>query len=320
MPAVRPRSAAPPAPAAVLTPLGGRYQLLDRIGAGGMGTVWRAWDLRELRFVAVKLLDRPDAPRLLRFVQEQGVRIDHPHVAAPTGWCADDDRVAFAMPLAHGGSVADLLAEHGALPAGYVVRLLAQLLDGLAAVHAAGVVHRDLKPANLLLKATGDGPPHLRIGDFGVAARVGGVPDAPGDVVGTDGYAAPEQLAGAAPDPRQDLYGVGLTARVMLGVRPQGALAALVADLCAAEPDRRPRSAVAARARLAQCGTWPGDVFPTVPDRLAPLDAARVPLPAARRHARARPASPWRERALLAAAFAGSCAASGAAGWRLLGG
>ncbi|MCW2813131.1 MAG: serine/threonine protein kinase, partial [Nocardioides sp.] len=185
-------------------PLAGRYHLLEVVGTGGMGAVWRSWDLREQRFVAVKVLRRHDGDHLLRFVREQAVRIDHPHVTAPTGWVADDDRVAFAMQLSRGGSLADLVADRRGEPLGaaYVAELLDQLLDGLAAVHAAGVVHRDLKPANLLLEATGRGRPHLRIGDFGVAALLGRRAEPAGTSVGTTGYAAPEQLRGAPPDPR----------------------------------------------------------------------------------------------------------------------
>lgn len=286
-----------PQPATADPPLAGRYQLLDLAGVGGMGAVWRAWDLREHRFVAVKLLHRRGAGQLARadhlqrFVREQSLRIAHPHVAAPTGWVADDDLVALAMPLARGGTLADLLAEHGPLPLGFVVVLLGQLLDGLAAVHAAGVVHRDLKPANLLLEPTGYGRPHLRIGDFGVAAvlgdpPVGTTPDAGADAgggVGTPGFAAPEQLAGAAPDPRQDLYSVGVLTRLLAGGADRlGPLAPWVEALTEQDPARRPGSAAAASAALS--ATSPGRVRrserPYVPDRVG---QAAVPLPAARR-------------------------------------
>ena len=124
-----------------------------------MGSVWRAWDLRREAYVAAKVLGQHDAATLLRFVREQSLRIEHPHVVAPHGWAADDDKVVFAMDLVRGGSVATLLGDHGPLPVPYVAVLLDQLLHGLSAVHAAGIVHRDLKPANLLLDATGTGAP-----------------------------------------------------------------------------------------------------------------------------------------------------------------
>ncbi len=297
-------------------PLAGRYLLLDLVGVGGMGSVWRAWDLRELRFVAVKVLGRLDAPHLLRFVREQAVRIDHPHVAAPTGWVADDDRVAFAMELARGGSVADLLAEHGPLPPAYVVELLGQLLDGLAAVHAAGVVHRDLKPANLLLDPTGGARPHLRIGDFGVAAVLGTPRQTHGSCVGTDGYAAPEQLAGAAPDPRQDLYAVGVLARELLGGPTAGPLGDLLHRLTAPDPDGRPPSAADARRLLDAGGAFASSPRPHVPDRLG---VTAVPLPVARRPSRP-PTGPDRRALLvLLACFVASAALTSLVVWRVLG-
>lgn len=260
----------------------GRYQLIDLVGTGGMGSVWRAWDLRRTAYVAAKVLGQHDAATLLRFVREQSLRIDHPHVVAPHGWAADDDKVVFAMDLVRGGSVATLLGDHGPLPESYVAVLLDQVLHGLSAVHAAGIVHRDLKPANLLLDATGTGRPHLRLSDFGVA----GLLDEPrmtrhSTVLGTPGYIAPEQLAGADPDPRQDLYTVGaVAAELLTGVRPdlngtlsngEGALWELIRTLTAASPTARPASAAEAGRLLAQtsllppAGLTPGLTIPIPP-------------------------------------------------------
>src|SRR5690348_9676418 len=129
----------------------GRYELVDPVGHGAVGAVWRAWDRRRRRYVAAKILQQSDAYALLRFVREQGVRIAHPHVLAPASWAADDDKVLFTMDLVKGGSLARLVADYGPLPPHYVCVLLDQLLAGLAAVHAEGVVHRDVKPANVLL-------------------------------------------------------------------------------------------------------------------------------------------------------------------------
>ena len=96
--------------------LAGRYLLVDRIGAGGTGAVWRARDLRTGAWVAAKVLGRHDRALLLRFVHEQSVRIEHPHVLTPIGWAAEDDVVVLATALVRGGSVADLLADQGPLP------------------------------------------------------------------------------------------------------------------------------------------------------------------------------------------------------------
>ncbi len=275
----------------------GRYRLIDLIGTGGMGSVWRAWDLRRSAYVAAKVLGQHDAGTLLRFVREQSLRIQHPHVVAPHGWAADDDKVVFAMDLVRGGSVATLLGDHGPLPPSYVAVLLDQLLHALSAVHAAGVVHRDLKPANLLLDATGTGRPHLRLSDFGVAGLI----DEPrmtrnSTILGTPGYLAPEQLSGADPDPRQDLYAVGAVAHELLtGDRPTpagplppaaGPLAAFIQTCTATNPTDRPATAQAAARLLSEsgalppAGTLPWTTRPDAPevfDQLPPLPPTWTP-------------------------------------------
>ncbi|MBR7671855.1 serine/threonine protein kinase, partial [Streptomyces daliensis] len=200
----------------------GRYELIDPIGRGGVGAVWRAWDHRRKRYVAAKVLQQSDAHTLLRFVREQALRIDHPHVLAPASWAADDDKVLFTMDLVSGGSLAHLIGDYGPLPPAFVCTLLDQLLAGLTAVHAEDVVHRDIKPANILLEATGKGRPHLRLSDFGISMRKGEPRLTETDyVLGTPGYFAPEQMMGAEPDFTADLYAVGLVGLYLLtGRRP----------------------------------------------------------------------------------------------------
>lgn len=200
----------------------GRYELIDPIGRGGAGAVWRAWDHRRRRYVAAKVLLQSDAHTLLRFVREQALRIDHPHVLAPASWAADDDKVLFTMDLVAGGSLAHVIGDYGALPPRFVCTLLDQLLSGLAAVHAEGVVHRDVKPANILMEATGTGRPHLRLSDFGIAMRKGEPRlTETAYIVGTPGYLAPEQLLGSEPDFTADLFAVGLVGLYLLqGTKP----------------------------------------------------------------------------------------------------
>ena len=259
----------------------GRYVLLDQIGSGGMGSVWRAYDERAGVHVAVKVLGHHSSALLARFVREQAIRVRHPHVVAPTGWAAEDDLVVLAMDLVAGGSVADLVREHGALPPGLVAQLLEQLLLGLAATHGAGLVHRDVKPANLLLEATGDGAPHLRLGDFGVAAPIADrrfttIPGA----IGTDGYMAPEQARGAPPDPGQDLYAVGRVALELLtglpparqGEIPSHPLRPLVERLLTPDPAERLATADAALRLLRRLDVAP-EPGPPIPDRLGPAPA-----------------------------------------------
>src|SRR6478609_1397753 len=192
-----------------------------------MGSVWVVRDLRDGELYAGKLLRHSDSSALLRFMREQATRIQHPHVVTPLSWAGADDRVLFTMPLVRGGSVATLIGDHGRLPPEWTGALLDQLLAALAAVHAAGLVHRDVKPANVLLRATGTGPPFVLLADFGIAARL----DEPrltraSQIVGSPGYLAPEQLTGADPDPRQDVYAVGMVGLEMVtGLRPPRSVA-----------------------------------------------------------------------------------------------
>ncbi|MCX5606864.1 protein kinase [Streptomyces sp. NBC_00047] len=283
----------------------GRYELIDPIGRGGAGAVWRAWDHRRRRYVAAKVLLQSDAHTLLRFVREQALRIDHPHVLAPASWAADDDKVLFTMDLVSGGSLGHVIGDYGPLPPRFVCTLLDQLLSGLAAVHAEGVVHRDIKPANILMEATGTGRPHLRLSDFGISMRKGEPRLTETNyVVGTPGYFAPEQLLGAEPDFPADLFAVGLVALYLLQGRkpdsqalvehflahgtpgaPEGVPAPLwdvIANLLQPDPHTRFKTATGARKALAEAvellapaapDEGPVEVF----DQLEPLPAGFGP-------------------------------------------
>ncbi|MEU8788091.1 protein kinase [Streptomyces sp. NPDC048643] len=277
----------------------GRYELVDPIGRGGVGAVWRAWDHRRRRYVAAKVLQQSDAHALLRFVREQALRIDHPHVLAPASWAADDDKVLFTMDLVAGGSLVHLVNDYGPLPPVFVHTLVDQLLAGLAAVHAEGVVHRDVKPANVLLEATGTGRPRLRLSDFGIAMRLGEPRLTETNyVVGTPGYFAPEQMLGSEPDFPADLFAVGLVALYLLeGAKPDAKalieyfaehgtppaprgipepLWQVVATLLQPDPQARFRTATGARKALAAAAELlpepgPDDELIEVFDQLGPL-------------------------------------------------
>ncbi|AWW38610.1 serine/threonine-protein kinase [Streptomyces cadmiisoli] len=283
----------------------GRYELVDPIGRGGVGAVWRAWDHRRRRYVAAKVLQQSDAHSLLRFVREQALRIDHPHVLAPASWAADDDKVLFTMDLVAGGSLVHLVGDYGPLPAPFVCTLLDQLLSGLAAVHAEEVVHRDIKPANVLLEATGTGRPKLRLSDFGIAMRLGEPRLTETNlVVGTPGYLAPEQMMGAEPDFPSDLFAVGLVALYLLeGAKPDAKVLVeyfaahgtprapagipeplwqVVAALLQPDPQARFRTATGARKALASAAELlatpgPDDEQIEIFDQLGPLPTGFAP-------------------------------------------
>lgn len=202
----------------------GRYELLEPIADGGMGSVWQVHDRREDDVKAAKILRQQDASSLLRFIREQATRIHHPNVVTPLGWAGEDDAVLFTMPLLRGGSVAMLVSDHGALPEQWVTEILDQTLAALEAVHAAGVVHRDVKPANLLLEASGRDVPRVRLSDFGVAVSENQPRLTAADAwFGTPGYMPPEQTGD--PDPRHDLYAAAATGiHLLTGQKPPGAV------------------------------------------------------------------------------------------------
>lgn len=287
----------------------GRYELIDPIASGGMGTVWRVLDRMDGQVKAAKMLNQSDAAMLLRFVREQSLRIDHTHIVTPQSWAGVDERVLFTMPLVAGGSVSMLIRQYGALPPRWIGRLVDQTLQALEAVHAAGIVHRDVKPGNLLLEPTGRGVPHLRLTDFGIAvptdeARLTHV----AMVIGTPGYMPPEQQLGADPDASADIYALGRVVLEMLtGTKPPRDPAAV--DVAQLRTGDRARDAVvdlieatssydaAARPTAAQLRTHPAlrllldlppdpadpititDVFPPLPGSMGTFPRATVGYP-----------------------------------------
>jgi serine/threonine protein kinase len=250
--------------------IGGRFTMLDRIGAGGAGRVWRAYDGHRDDYCAAKLVRQSGPTVRLRVVRERALRLAHPHVVTPYAWYPADEDVLLAMNLLRGGTLETLLGDYGALPSAYAAELLDQLLAALSHIHAAGIVHRDVKPANLLLEPSPVGAPHIRVADFGIALGEDGVRlTTTGFTVGTPGYLAPEVLDRDRPGPAQDLYAAGMVGwrmltgagdpqpRQRIGPPPSGisgALWDLVGRLCAPGLRARPASAEAARRELAACG------------------------------------------------------------------
>ncbi|MFI5729487.1 serine/threonine-protein kinase [Kribbella sp. NPDC051587] len=322
----------------------GRFELIDPVGSGGTGTVWRAWDRRLERLCAAKVLRQRHAGALLRFVREQGLRLEHPNVLSPYGWVAEDDQALLAMDLVGGGSVSNLVADFGGLPERYTAELLAQLLAALEQVHAAGVVHRDVKPANLLLETTGTAWPVLRLSDFGIAFSLGEPRlTQQGTVVGTPGYVAPEVLAGDPPACAQDLYAAGVTgwqlltgeeppASGPLPPRPSGTAGSVAWDvvesLVRIDPSERTESATAALTALAPAldealhlpaYTADGELI-EVFDQLPPLPPAYQALAVPPKPAVSGKARPIRRWVVLAGAGLVGLAAVGAVAVLLLNG
>jgi serine/threonine-protein kinase len=200
---------------------GDRYQLLEKLGGGGMGTVYRASDRRSGRIVALKFLAESLAadPVLRRRFQREAQAaavLDHVNIGAIHGVEeTDQGRLFIVMPYYEGGTLKTAIAK-GPLPITDAIRYAAQVADGLAHAHAAGVIHRDIKPANLMFAADGS----LKILDFGIAKIVGEKLTRTGLVLGTLAYMSPEQAAGATLDHRTDLWALGVVLHEMLTGRP----------------------------------------------------------------------------------------------------
>jgi hypothetical protein len=188
------------------------YRIEELIGRGGMGVVYRAYDLRLKRTVALKLVS-PDLARDERFRDrfaretEVAMSLEHPNVVPVYDAGEVDGRLYLAMRLVGGTDLRKLLATEGALEPARAMAICGQVANALDAAHAKGLVHRDVKPSNVLL----DESEHVYLADFGLARGFeehGGQP-AEGRSVGTPAYLAPEQIEGESVDGRADVYALG---------------------------------------------------------------------------------------------------------------
>lgn len=203
-----------------------RYEIVGLVGAGGMGTVYRARDAELDEVVALKLLRKEvlDQPGMLdRFRQEVKLarRVTHRNVARTFDIGESEGEKFLTMEFVDGESLAARIAREGALPLATVVEIAGALCAGLDAAHAAGIVHRDLKPDNVLLGRDG----RIVITDFGIARALSGDGARAatlGLALGTPAYMAPEQVEGAQDlDARADLYALGaMLFECLTGERP----------------------------------------------------------------------------------------------------
>ncbi len=203
----------------------GRYELGRRIGRGGMAEVFVARD---------KLLDRPVAIKILfaeyakdplfveRFRREamSAASLNHPNIVGVYDWGQVDTTYYIAMEYVQGRTLADILQKHERLSVLQACDIALDIASALSSAHAAGVAHRDIKPANVIVSATG----HVKVADFGIARAIGAAIEQgltqTGAVMGTATYFSPEQAQGAQPDPRSDLYSLGVIMYEMLAGQP----------------------------------------------------------------------------------------------------
>ncbi|MEU1805029.1 serine/threonine-protein kinase [Streptomyces sp. NPDC019937] len=284
-----------------------RYLLLDRLGQGGMGTVWRARDRVLEREVAVKELhvhsDGDEHNRRLRRAVREArtvARVHHPHVIGVHDLVEYDDRLWITMELIDGPSLDRHLAATGPLSPQRTAAIGLQLLSALEAVHAVGALHRDIKPANVLLRPDGNAV----LTDFGIAALEGDDSlTTAGELLGSIGYMAPEQLTADEVGPPSDLWALGATlSAVASGVAPfqrttqaaalhavtfaepnipdrVGPLRPVVEALLHKSPDQRPSVAEVREAlRSVADGSAPGPAVPA-PTGDAGIRATTVRVP-----------------------------------------
>ncbi len=199
-----------------------RFELIERLGSGGMATVWRARDARLHREIALKrplphLASDPDA--VARFEREAraAAALNHPNIVTVYDAGEDDEGPWLSMELVHGISVRRMLDQRGPLPPDQVADYVRQAGSGLDAAHERGLIHRDIKPENLLVGDDG----RVRLTDFGLARPIS--PQTPiteeGAVVGSARYLAPEALDGNQ-GPSADVYSLAAVAYEMLTGRP----------------------------------------------------------------------------------------------------
>jgi serine/threonine protein kinase len=202
----------------------GTYRLIERLGTGGMGEVWRAEDTRLLRQVAIKILPAQlaaDPEWKDRFLREARTiaQLNHPNIATIYAIGDEQDSLFIAMELVEGESLSSMIKRGPMIPAD-AVRVAVHVADGLYEAHLKGIVHRDVKPENILVS-----PRSVKVLDFGIAKQLGTAEDISqtqgGVVLGTPHYMSPEQALGKPLDARSDIFSLGVVLYEMLaGQKP----------------------------------------------------------------------------------------------------
>ncbi len=279
--------------------LGGRYILRERLGAGGMGRVFRARDEVLARDVAIKIFHAGagDGSEPLRRMSEARALAALTHPSLVTLYDArlvGEDHVYLVMELIAGPSLQRRIEQEAIAPA-EVAGILGDLAGALAVVHAAGIVHRDVKPSNVLLRPLygAERTAEAVLADFGVARLVDATRlTTPGTVIGTAAYLSPEQVRGEAPQPASDVYALGLLAiEAVTRLHPFGA--GTLQETLLARLARRPAvpSALSAdwRALLDAMTATDARARPSAAEVATRAEALRTPSPPSRRPRRVSP-------------------------------
>jgi serine/threonine protein kinase len=191
----------------------GQFRIVERIGAGGMATVFKAYQPVLDRYVAVKVLPDYHARDPIfkeRFLREARAvaRLDHPNIVQIYLFGEEDNITYIVMQYVDGGTLKDKLRQSGALSPADAIKFVVQAAEGLGAAHEHGIIHRDVKPANMLLRKDG----HLLLSDFGIVKILEGTTNLTrvGTGIGTPQYMSPEQGTGQPVDASSDIYSLGI--------------------------------------------------------------------------------------------------------------
>ncbi len=208
--------------------IAGRFQILDKLGEGGMSVVYKARHLMLNRVVAVKLI-KPGLMQdkaAMRFQQEAkaATSLNHNNIATVREFGYDDNGAYLVMDFVEGVPLDAAIKQDTVLEEGRTKKIVSQICEGLKHAHEAGVVHRDLKPANIILSRNANGEEVPKIVDFGIAKFVDEENQAnltqTGEVFGTPNYMSPEQCLGKRADARSDIYSLGCVAYECLTGKP----------------------------------------------------------------------------------------------------
>ena len=207
------------------TTLNDRYEMQQRIGRGGMADVYLARDLLLDRLVAIKVLfpefaTDPSFVERFRREAQSAANLNHPNIVSVYDWGRSNNTYFMAMEYIPGRTMAEALREIGQVSPDKAAEVGIEIASGLEFAHRNNVIHRDIKPGNILLGNNGS----LKVADFGIARALGSAADNSltqvGAVMGTAAYFSPEQAQGGQPDPRSDLYSLGVVLYEMVAGRP----------------------------------------------------------------------------------------------------